>query len=118
MERLIQSFTKLPMGLPGTEARLSRDAMTIANVIPLWRHMFWLAAVFTALVVSVEVRLDVQQLRKDLDRNERSQRSADVVNDRLRLEYDSRRRAESVAAVASRMGIEETVEIVRIVEPK
>lgn len=118
MERLIQTITNLPLTLPGQEVNASTEAMTIANVVPLWRHMFWLAAVFAALVVSVEVRLDVQQLRKDLDRNERSQRSADVVNDRLRLELDSRRRAESVAAIASKMDIQETVQIIRIVEPK
>jgi len=116
MDRLIQSFSNLPLAMPGAKSASNSDAMTIANVIPLWRHMFWLFAVFTSLVVAVEVRLDVQQSRKDLDRNERAQRAAEVVNDRLRLELDSRRRAEAVEAVASRMGIEESVRIVRIVE--
>jgi hypothetical protein len=118
MERIIQSFSNLPLVLPGTMNVAKEDQVTFANIIPLWRHMFWLAVLFIAFFASVQVRLDVQQLRSDLDRNEYSQRTATVTNERLVLELDSRRRAEAVQNVALRMGIHNEARIIRILESR
>ena len=115
MERIIQSFQNLPLALPGNMISYE-DQTTFANVLPLWRHMFWLAVLFVAFATSVQVRLDVQQLRKDIDRNERTQRRATVTNERLRLELDSRRRAEAVQDLALKMGIQEPATLVQIAE--
>ena len=113
MERIIQSFQNLPLALPGNMISYE-DQTTFANVLPLWRHMFWLAVLFVAFATSVQVRLDVQQLRKDIDRNERTQRRATVTNERLRLELDSRRRAEAVQDLALKMGIQNRQRLFRL----
>lgn len=84
------------------------------RLLPLWRHAVWLSALFVVLAAWVQVRLDVQQLRTDLDRNTRMTREARISNDRLRLEMDARRRASAVEAVAGRLAMDGSAAIVRV----
>jgi len=86
----------------------------LRRVLPLWRHAVWLVALFVVLAAWVQVRLDVQQLRTDLDRNSRHTREARILNDRLRLEMDARRRAVNVEAVAGRLAMTEDAAVVRV----
>ncbi len=118
MDRLIQSFAAMQFVLPSANVHDVTDGQLYGAVIPLWRHLFWVFALFVVLAVAVGVRLDVQQLRKDLDLNERYIRSANVLNERLHLELDTRRRAEAVEDIATRLGANHEVDIIRIVEPK
>ena len=74
-------------------------------MLPLWRHAVWLVSLFAVLACAAVVRLDVQQLRKDLDRNTWAQREAGVLNDRLRLEVDARRRIAAMEAVAHQLAL-------------
>jgi cell division protein FtsL len=84
------------------------------RLLPLWRHAVWLVALFLVLAAWVQVRLDVQQLRADLDRNNRMSREARIMNDRLRLEMDARRRASNVEQVAVRLGMNGDAAVVRV----
>ena len=86
----------------------------VRRVLPLWRHAVWLAALFVVLAAWVQVRLDVQQLRTDLDRNSRHTREARILNDRLRLEMDARRRAVNVEAMAGRLAMTADAAVVRV----
>lgn len=85
-----------------------------SRLLPLWRHAVWLVALFLVLAAWVQVRLDVQQLRTDLDRNTRMSREARILNDRLRLEMDARRRASAVESVAVRLGMTGDAAVVRV----
>ena len=60
------------------------------------------------------VRLDVQQLRKDINRNARAQREAQLLNDRLRLEFDARSRAVAMEAVATEFAMGTAARVVRV----
>jgi hypothetical protein len=84
---------------------------------PLWRHAAWGSALFAVLLVAAAVRLDVQSVRKDLDRNERAQREARVSRDRLRLEIDARRRTAVVDALATQMQLGPAAQVVRLEVP-
>jgi sensor domain CHASE-containing protein len=85
-----------------------------ADLKPLWRHAVWLAVLFVVCGIAVSVRLDVQQTRKDLDRNARMEREARVMNERLRLELDARRRVKAVQEVADAMHLGPGARVVRI----
>ena len=74
-----------------------------SRLVPLWRHGVWLAAVLDVAMTALAVRLDVQQLPKDLDRHTRLQRDAVVLNERLHLELDARSRAVALEALASEL---------------
>jgi hypothetical protein len=87
--------------------------LSVARLAPLWRHAAWLAAMFVVILMAIAVRLDVQQLHQDLDRNTRLQREARVLNERLRLELDARRRSVALEALAAALGIDPRVEVVR-----
>ncbi len=90
--------------------------LDLARLWPLWRHAVWVVALFLVSAVAVSVRLDVHQLRRDLDRNARTQREAQVLNERLRLEIDARRRAVAVDSVADAMGMGADIRVVRLGE--
>jgi hypothetical protein len=79
---------------------------------PLGRYVLWAVAMFAVCAVAVSVRLDVQQARRDLDRLERAEREALVLNERLRLEIEARHRAVSVAAAAEAVGLTDDVRVV------
>jgi hypothetical protein len=75
------------------------------RLVPLWRHGAAAACLFVVLVVSAFIRLDVQQLRKDLDRTSRATLEAQVLNDRLTLEMESRRRAIALERAATQLAL-------------
>jgi hypothetical protein len=83
---------------------------------PLWRYGAWFAVLFVVCAASVLARLDVQELRQDIDRAQRQQRRARIVNERLHLESDVRRRAAAVeiAAAEHDLGPEARVVVVRL----
>jgi hypothetical protein len=85
-----------------------------SRLVPLWRHAAWLLALFVVLAFWVQVRLDVQQLRTDLDRNTRMTREARIQNDRLRLEMDARRRVTALEAVAGRLAMSGDTTVVQV----
>lgn len=84
------------------------------RLIPLWRHAVWLMSLFAVLSVAASIRLDVQQMRKDLDRHNRVAREARILNDRLRLEVDARRRAVAMEQAAARLQLGPHATIVRV----
>lgn len=77
----------------------------LSRLLPLWRYAAAFLALFTILVVGALVRLDVQQLRKDLDRTSRATLEAQVLHDRLVLEMEARRRAVAMEKVATELGL-------------
>jgi hypothetical protein len=89
----------------------------LAQLVPLWRYAVWGLALFVLLATWVEVRLDVQALRKDLDRTGRMVREQRVLADRLLLEVDARHRAVRMEQVALQMGLASTVPVVQVREP-
>ena len=75
--------------IPQTTPVGVRDALRtpdLRRLLPLWRHGVWLCSLFAVLACAAAIRLDVQQMRKDLDRNTRAQREARILNERLQLE--------------------------------
>ncbi|MEQ1506070.1 MAG: hypothetical protein ABMB14_27810 [Myxococcota bacterium] len=86
----------------------------LRRLVPLWRHAVWLVALVALLAIWVDIRVDVQQLRSDLDRSGRALREARVQNERLRLELDARRRALAMEGLARGMGISDDAAIVRV----
>jgi len=88
--------------------------LPLSRLLPLWRHAVWLVILFVVLAVSVIIRLDVQRLEMDLDRNDRAQRAAQVLNERLTLELDSRRRLQAVEGMATALGASADVPVVRV----
>jgi hypothetical protein len=82
------------------------------RLVPLWRHGVWLVALFALLTLWVDIRVDVQQLRSDLDRASRAQREARIQNERLRLELDARRRALAMESLAASTGTVEGASVI------
>ena len=95
----------------GTE---TLHAPVLVRIAPLWRHGVWLATLFVVLVAAAAIRLDVQQTRADLARNARAVREARILNDRLRLEVDARRRVVAMEAVAARLQMSSVARVVRV----
>ena len=85
-----------------------------ARLLPLWRHVVWLVALFIVLAVSVTIRLDVQRLQMDLDRNDRAQRAALVLHERLQLELDARHRLQAVEGMAEQLGATPDAEVILV----
>ncbi len=83
--------------------RVLAPQWSASRLIPLWRHGVWFAAMFVVAMTAIAVRLDVQQLHKDLDRHTRLQREAVVLNERLSLELDARSRAVALEVLATQL---------------
>lgn len=100
MERTLTTTAILPSAtaLPGRAGLLRRLA-------PLWRHAAFSLALFGVVGTGAFVRLDVQRLRKDLDRSARAILEARVLNDRLGLEMEARRRAVAMEHAALSLGL-------------
>jgi cell division protein FtsL len=106
--------TAAPITLPGPI--LLPWVSSLGRLVPLWRHALWLFMLFVVCAMSVAIRLDVQSLRKNLDRNDRLSREAQLLNQRLTLETDSRRRVAAVEAIASEMQLSSQVHVVDLRE--
>lgn len=85
-----------------------------SRLVMLGRYALFTGCLFAVSAFAVAVRLDVQQLRKDLDRNTRMQREAGILNDRLHLERDARRRATAVEVLAAQLELGPEAHIVRL----
>ena len=81
--------------------RVEVNPSVLAKLMPLWRMVIWAMAVFVLLVAAAVIRLDVQRLQMDFDRNDRLQREAEVTHERLLLELDVRKRLGAVQQYAS-----------------
>ena len=98
----------LPTPVDGTLPRL------VGRLAPLWRYAVFFVCLFAVSAFAVAVRLDVQHMRKDFDRNGYLQREASVLNDRLHLEMDARRRAAAMEVIAGQLALSSEAAIVRI----
>ena len=83
----------------------------IRRLLPLWRHVAFLAALFGIAAAGAMVRLEVQQLRKDLDRTQGAILDARVLNDRLTLENEARHRVMEVERAATEHGLSASARI-------
>ena len=110
MERTLNTPPAVAGVEDGTVRRL------VERLKPMWRYAVFTVCLFAVSAFAVAVRLDTQGMRKDLDRNTRLQREAQVLNDRLTLEMDARRRAVAVEAVAGQLGLGVGAEMVRVPE--
>lgn len=107
LTRTFQHLTTLhPIGAAMPHVRM------VGRFWPLWRHALWAAALFGVCTFAVGVRLEVQRIRKDLDRIGAEQRTAIVKNDRLRLEIDARRRATATRRAAAEAGLAPDAKVV------
>ncbi len=107
---------------PGSEAvsmplPVLRPAVAgaLARLRPLWRHLAWFLAFGMIIALAVAVRLDFQRIRKDFERTSRTEREALILQDRLRLELDARRRATAMEALAVRHGLVDHPAVVNLV---
>lgn len=105
---------ELTQTLQGASTAESAWTQLLRRTLPLWRYGVWATAMFVVLAAAASVRLEVQQLRKDLDRNARVTREARILNDRLRLEIDARRRAVAMEAVAAQLALGPEARIVKL----
>ena len=105
MERTLTPEATVPSAiLPGRVGLFER-------LVPLWRHALFVAAVAAVFGVGAWIRLDVQQLRKDMDRSSRAILEARVLHDRLGLETQARRRAIAMEAAAAELGLGPTSKV-------
>lgn len=96
--RRLARHVEIALPVPGAEF--------LTQLVPLWRYAVWLVALFSIAAAAVAIRLDVQQLRENLDRNDRLQRQSEVLRERLRLEVDARRRVASLERIGTTMSLE------------
>ncbi len=110
---LLEPGSVLEVRLPVVERK------ALSRLLPLWRYAVWVAAAFVLLTAWVSIRVEVQALREDLDKAGRAHREARIVNDRLRLEIDARRRAVAMEAAAASLALTERVQVVALpAEPR
>ena len=111
----------MPADVTGTPVYEEQGAppfrLLLQRLVPLWRYAVWGAALFAVLAASAVIRLDVQQVRNDLARHDRAERESSILNDRLRLEVDARRRTLAMEAVATELGLGAEAQVVRLSAP-
>ncbi|MFT7520978.1 MAG: hypothetical protein ACI9MC_003129 [Kiritimatiellia bacterium] len=112
MERL----TSLNSATVALAARTRSWSVPWSRLFPVWRHAVWLTALFIVLAVAVAIRLDVQRLHMDLDRNDRVHRSAGVLHERLVLEMDARTRLETMQGYADTLGADVHAPLIVVLE--
>lgn len=89
-------------------------AVPWTRLVPLWRHAVWLVALFVVLAIAVVIRLDVQRLEMNLDRNDRAQHEASVLHQQLTLEVATRTRLQAVEGWAGQIGATADVDVVTV----
>jgi cyanate permease len=107
--------------LQSVSVGLSADAPSTwaipwSRLLPLWRHAAFLLALFVVLAVAAWIRLDVQRLQVDLDRNDRETRRALVLHERLSLELEARTRMAAVQAWSTELGASADTPVVHLRE--
>lgn len=76
------------------------------RILPLWRYGIWFGALFLLIAVAIVVRLDVQRLQMDLDRNDRLSSEAMIIQERLDVELNVRTRLGAVQVFSEESGLE------------
>ena len=104
------------LALPATHVDVAGWTSPWVRLLGLWRHAVWASLFFGVCAASVSVRLDVQQLRVNLDRNARFSQQAQVLQERLQLEQDVRRRSAAVEAVAEMLVLTDRPAIILVRE--
>jgi sensor domain CHASE-containing protein len=99
----------LPMIAAGVDVAAAWDRLR-----PLRPYLVLAVALFLVTLVAVVVRLQVQSLEIDLDHNDRAQRQATVLNERLELELRARRRLQAVQGYAAQIQATPEATIVRV----
>lgn len=98
MDRSLTNETTSSLPLASRDIWLSRLA-------PLGRYAVFLLSVFGVAAAGAVIRLDVQQLRKDDHRTSRAILEAQILNDRLQLEMETRRRGAAMEHTAKQLGL-------------
>jgi hypothetical protein len=118
MERTLTSELSASLPRGATDAHglsVPRPAIgplgLVRRLLPLWRHVAFLGALFGIAGAGAMVRLEVQQLRKDLDRTQGAILDARVLNDRLILENEARHRVMEVERAATEHGLSASARI-------
>ncbi|MCO4747444.1 MAG: hypothetical protein KC912_21770 [Proteobacteria bacterium] len=102
------------VALPAPDVEVVGWASPWRRLVPLWRHAVWIGSGFALVAMAVSVRVEVQELRKDIERAEFRHREAGLLHERLQLEVDSRRRAVAVEAVASELAVGTPAKVERV----
>ncbi|TNE88582.1 MAG: hypothetical protein EP330_14515 [Deltaproteobacteria bacterium] len=102
------------VALPAPDVEVVGWTSPWRRLVPLWRHGVWVASVFVLMAIAVAVRVEVQELRKDIERAESQQKEALLLHERLQLEVDARRRTAAVEAVAAELSIVTPASVERV----
>lgn len=109
MSRLLNRSLQLPAVVAPV---LPITGWSMPRLRPLWTHAVWIGALFAVALLAVNVRLDVAELNRSLERNYQLQREAKVLHERLALELDTRRRVAALEQRAVALGIQSDVPLV------
>jgi hypothetical protein len=109
--------TATATALPSRSADRTSTAGALRRLVPLWRHAVWLVSLVGLVLVWVDVRVDVQQLRSDLRKSEAARREAQAENEHLRLELASRRRAIAMEAAGRQLALTGDVGLATVSAP-
>lgn len=102
------------VALPAPDVEVVGWTSPWRRLLPLWRHAVWMGSCFVLAAIAVGVRVEVQELRKDIERAESQQREARLLHERLQLEVDARRRTAAVEAVAAELAIVTPASVERV----
>lgn len=104
----------ISIALPSPDVEIGAWASPWRRLLPMWRHVVWMGGCFVLAAVAVAVRVDVQDLRKDVERTRDQQKEAMLLHERLQLEVDARHRAAAVEAVAVELAIVNPAPVERV----
>ena len=96
---------EVTIALPAPDVEVRGWVSPWRRLLGLWRHGVWIGSCFALLAVAVSVRVEVQSLRKDIERAEARQREAALLQERLLLEVSARTRAASMERLAVEMNL-------------
>lgn len=107
---------EVTIALPAPDVEVRGWVSPWRRLLGLWRHGVWIGACFTLLAVAVSVRVEVQSLRKDIERAEARQREAALLQERLMLEVSARTRAASMERLAVEMKLATPAVVERVTQ--
>ncbi len=96
----------------------SSSALVLPRLLPLWRHVVWAILLFTVAGFAVHEGVGVRQSRTDLARTTRAVHEAGVLNQRLQLELDARRRLLRMEEAGSHLDMNHRVPVIRLESSK
>lgn len=109
-----EKIRDIAVALPAPDVEVVGWSSPWRRLVPLWRHGVWMTSCFVLAAMAVSVRVEVQELRKDIERAEYRQREAGLLHERLQLEVDARRRAAAVEAIATELSVGAHVQVERV----